>query len=164
MKRINLKANFSYIIITGCLLTTILTSCGSHAPKQDDAFDQVKKVRMLSNDSNFTSKEVLKESMKIEPAKKIEKPDEWTVFKNGIEKKMHQNEKKISEIKSLPGVNTELNKKLQSLEKENDNLKKQMDQYVEEVKVKWETFKASMNHNVNEIDIELNAMKTSNSK
>lgn len=101
MKRINFKANFSYIIITGCLLVTILTSCGPPAPKQDDAFDQVKKVRMLSNDSNFTSKEILKESMKTEPVKKIEKLDDWTVFKNEIEDKIHQNEKKISKIKSL---------------------------------------------------------------
>ena len=164
MKRINLKVNFISVIITSCISVIILTSCGSHAPKQDDAFDQVKKVRMLSNDSNFTSKEIMKESMKTEPVKKIEKPDEWTAFKNEMEKKIHQNEKKISEIKSLPEANAGLNKKLQILEKENDNLRIAMDQYIEEVKVKWETFKTSMNHNVNEIDIELDALKTNNKK
>ncbi len=164
MKQINMKLNFIILIVTNCISVITLTSCGSHTPKQDDAFDQVKKVRMLSNDSNFTSQEILNESMKTEPDKKIEKLDEWTKFRNEMENKIHKNEKKITEIKSLPEANARSNKKLKSLEQENNDLRIAMDQYNEEVKVKWETFKASMNYNVNEIDIELKAMETDNKK
>lgn len=164
MKRMKLKANIFTLITTGCLSATIFISCVSQPQKQDDAFDRIKKVRMLSNDSNFVSKEVINESMKTEPVKKIEKQDEWTKFKNEIENRVHLNEKKISEIRSLPDVNDRLNKKLKSLERDNNDLMIEIDKYNEEVKVKWETFKVSMSHNVNEIDIELNAIKTGNSK
>lgn len=159
-----LKTYFTSIITTGCLLALIATSCGSHQQKPDDAFDRVKKVRMLSNDSNFTSDEILQESLKTEPVKKKEIQDEWTKYKNEMERKIHLNENKIKEIKGFSDTNSGLNKKLASLEKDNNDLRIQMDKYNEEMKVKWENFKTEMNHHVNEIDIELNAMKTVNKK
>lgn len=152
------------MILTGCLSAMILTSCGSHVKKTDDAFDLVKKERMMSNDSNFVSKEIIQESMKTEVVKKNETPDEWTKYKLETEKKILQNENKIKEIRDLPDVNAKLLRKVASLEKDNNDLRIRMDEYKEEVKVKWEMFQASINHNVNEIEIELNAMKTDNKK
>lgn len=155
-----LTENFFSMILTGCLSAIIFTSCGSHVQKADDAFDAVKKERMMSNDSNFVSKEIIQESMKTELVKKNETPDEWTRFKIETEKKIRLNEKKIKEIEGLPNANASLLRKMKSLEKDNNALRIRMDEYNEEVKAKWEMFKASMNHNVNEIDIKLNAMKT----
>ena len=159
-----LNANFISIILAGCLSAMILISCGSHEQKPDDAFDRVKKERMISNDSNFVSKEIIQESMKTELVKKTENLDEWTKFKIEAEKKIHMNEKKIKEIRSLPNVNASLLRKVAILEKDNNDQRMRIDKYNEEVKVKWEMFKASMNHNVNEIGIELNAMKLNNKK
>ena len=51
-----------------------------------------------------------------------------------------------------------------SLEKDNNDLRKNMDQYKEEVKVMWENFKTKMNHDVNEIHIELKDIKLNNVK
>lgn len=160
-----LKVNFISIIITGCLSVMIITSCGSHVKKTDDAFDRVKKERMMSSDSSFVSEAVIQESMKTElPMKKIETPDEWTKFKLETERKIRQNENKIKEIRGLPDINASLRRKVTNLEKVNNDLKIRMEQYKEEVKVKWEMFQASMNHNVNEINIELNALKTDTKK
>jgi len=156
-----LTEKFFSMILTGCLSAIIFTSCGSHVQKADDAFDAVKKERMMSNDSNFVSKEIIQESMKTtELVKKNETPDEWTIFKIETEKKIRLNEKKVKEIEGLPGASASLLRKVTSLEKDNNALRIRMDEYNEEVKMKWEKFKASMNHNVNEIDIKLNAMKT----
>ena len=159
-----LKANFTTIILTSCLLVLITTSCGSHKQKPVDAFDLVKKERMMTADSSFVSKEVIQESMKTEPVKKIETPDEWTKFKNGMEKKIRKNENTIKEIEGLPELNASLRRKVTNLKKANSDMRIRMDEYKEEVKTKWEMFQASMNHTINEIDIELNSLKADNKK
>ena len=155
-----LNGKIAVIIITCWLSVIIISSCGSHVKKPDDAFDLVKKERMMSNDSGFVSKEIIQESMKTEQVKKTEVLDEWTKFKLETEKKIRLNENKIKKIRDLSDINGSLRKKLTKLEKDNNNLKSRMDEYNEEVKAKWEMFKASMSHNANEIGIELDAVKT----
>jgi len=144
--------DFTTIILICCLSITITTSCGSHVKKTDDAFDLVKKARMLSEDSSFVSEKVIKESMKTVIVKKYEAPDEWTQLKNETEKKIRLNARKIKALKELPDVNARLLRKVESLEKNNN----------EEEKVKWEMFKASISHQSNEISLDLSAIKTDN--
>jgi len=154
--------DFTTIILICCLSITITTSCGSHVKKTDDAFDLVKKARMLSEDSSFVSEKVIKESMKTVIVKKYEAPDEWTQLKNETEKKIRLNARKIKALKELPDVNARLLRKVESLEKNNNELRTKMDEYKEEEKVKWEMFKASISHQSNEISLDLSAIKTDN--
>ena len=158
--KMTLNQNITLTIFLGCLLGIIITSCGSHVKKPDDAFDLVKKERMMSNDSSFVSKEIIQESMKTELVKKTEILDEWTKFKLETEKKIRLNEIKIKKIRDLTDLNGNLRRKLTKLEKDNDNLKSRLDEYNEEVKARWEMFKASISHSANEICIELDAVKT----
>jgi hypothetical protein len=158
--KMTLNQNITLTIFSGCLLGIIITSCGSHVKKPDDAFDIVKKERMMSNDSSFVSKEIIQESMKTELVKKTEILDEWTKFKLETEKKIRLNEIKIRKIRDLTDINGNLRRKLTKLEKDNDNLKSRLDEYNEEVKARWEMFKASISHSANEIGIELDAVKT----
>jgi hypothetical protein len=153
------KAISITIILSSFLSVLFLTSCGSHKQKVDDAFDRVKKERMLLADTNFVSKEIIQESMKTAPVKTKETLDEWTKFKIETENKIRLNGTKIKEIKALPNANARLLKQVADLEKNNNDLKIEIDKYNEEVKVKWELFKVSMNHHVNEIGIELDALK-----
>jgi len=138
----------------------MIMSCGPRVQKPDDAFDLVKKERMMSSDSNFASKEIIQASMKTEIVKKIETPDEWTIFKLETEKKIRSNENIIQGIKAIPDLNPSTRRKLTSLEKDNNNLKMSLNEYPEEVKAKWKAFKSSLSHNANEIDLELIALKT----
>ena len=151
-------------IVIGCLSVMILASCGSHEQKGDDAFERVKEKRMLSKDSNFIPKIIIQEPKKPVLEKKKENPDEWTKYKYEIEKKINTNENKIKEIRELPNVNANLLRKVTNLEKTNNDLRMKMDEYNEAEKVKWEKFKVSMNHSVNEIGIELKSMKIDNKK
>ncbi|MFA9390130.1 MAG: hypothetical protein ACERKD_10000 [Prolixibacteraceae bacterium] len=153
------KINFILIIATGYLLMLCSCSSSQREQKQDDAFDRVKKVRMLSNDSSFVSDEVIQESMKTELAPIIETPDMWTTYTNELEKKIRKNENKIKEIKALSKENKSLLRKLNSLENDNNNLRFELAKYIEEAKLNWEMFKTSMNHHVNEINIELKTLK-----
>jgi len=46
------------------------------------------------------------------------------------------------------------------LEKDNNNLRSQMDEYNEKMKVSFDKFKTTINHDVDEIDIKLKDIDT----
>lgn len=143
----------------------MVASCGTNELKSDGAFEQVKKERMLNKDSNIVSKAIIvQEPEKREVVKKNENLDEWEKFKIEMEIKIHVNEDKIKEIKALPNVKSNVNRKVKNLEKENNELRKKIDEYSEDEKMRWETFKVSMNHNANQINIDLNSLKINNKK
>lgn len=159
-----LKTNFIAIIITGYLSVMILSSCGSHSKKTDDAFDSVKKEKMLTEDSILIRDALKQEPTNAVVVKKNEIQDEWTKYKIETERKIYTNENIIREIRALPKVNANMLRKVASLEKENNDLRIKMDEYNEEVKERWENFKTGMNHDVNEIGIKLKAIKITHKK
>lgn len=158
------SATFNSIIISCCLSLTIFASCESPEQKTGDAFELVKEEKMMAKDSFIAEKEITKVATKVEILMKNESVDEWKKFKFETEKKILKNENKIKEIKGIPDSNNKLYRKVTTLEKDNNDLRKQMDEYNEEMKVKWESFKVKINHNVNAIEIELQDIKVNNIK
>ena len=160
----NLKSNF--ILIIGCSLLTGVISCESHEQKADEAFEMVKEEKKLTKDTLLTIQDITVEEKKTDVVKEKEKEhlSEWDKFKSETEKKILLNEDLIKEIKGKSNANAKLLKTMVSLEKDNNDLRKNMDQYKEEVKVMWENFKTKMNHDVNEIHIELKDIKLNNVK
>lgn len=156
--------NFFSRIVTVCFSVMILVSCESHEQEKDNAFEQVKEEKMTANEniSDSVIKEIVEEPKKLGSAMKNENPDEWTKFKIDTEKKIRTNENKIKEIKGIPNADSKLLRTILSLEKDNNDLRKQMDEYHEEMKMKWENFKTKINHDVNEIGIELKDIKINN--
>lgn len=156
-----MNTNFTSMIITGCFSAMILVSCESHEQKADDAFERVKEEKMMSKDSNSISKEIIQEPKFVTKNASLngevgqENPDEWAKFKMETENKILANENKIKEIKGIPNTNAKLLKKVTFLEKDNNDLRRQMNEYSKEMKSKWENFKAKMNQDVNEIGIQL---------
>ena len=57
-----------------------------------------------------------------------------------------------------------MSKKIARLEDDNNDLKKQMVVYNEEVKLKWEKYREKMKQDLNEIDIELKDLASNNKK
>ncbi|MDP1745763.1 MAG: hypothetical protein Q8L90_09310, partial [Bacteroidota bacterium] len=112
----------------------------------------------------IAEKEITKVPTKVEVVIKNESVDEWKKFKFETEKKILVNENKIKEIKGIPDSNTKLYRQVTTLEKNNNDLRKQMDEYNEEMKVKWESFKVKINHDVKEIGIELQDIQVNNKK
>lgn len=163
-----MNTNFISKIISGCFLLLILVSCESREQKTDDAFERVKEEKMMSKDSNNISKKII-QNTKPEPSNKNVRvgqgnSDEWLQFRMETENKILRNEKMIKAIKIIPAEDSGLllYRKVIRLEKENNDLRRQMDEYNEEMKVRWENFKMKMDHDANEIAIELKDIKTSN--
>ncbi|MES2397444.1 MAG: hypothetical protein V4549_15650 [Bacteroidota bacterium] len=157
-------ANFTSIIISFCFSLMIFVSCESPEQKTDEAFEHVKEEKMMAKDSFIAEKEITKVPTKVEIIMKNESVDEWKKFKSETEKRILINENKIKEIKGIPDSNTKLYRQVTTLEKDNNDLRRQMDEYNEEMKVKWESFKVKINHDVNEIGIELQDIQVNNKK
>jgi hypothetical protein len=141
-----------------------LFSCGNRVDKHTEAFDLVKKERMMSGDTGFVSKETILRAMKTEPPQDDKISDEWTNFKIETENKISSNEIKIKKIKFLSYTNSSLYQKLTRLEGNNRDLKERLKKYENEVNLKWKTFKISMTDTVNEIDINIDNINSSQLK
>lgn len=157
-------SNFIAMIMAGCLFVNILVSCASHEQNPDNAYEIVKVEKMALGHETNNEKIIIEEPKKIESVKKSSCQDEWTLYKVEIDKKILSNENKVRLLKSMPDANAKMLRNVASLEKDNNGLKRMMDEYNEEIKVKWENFKTKMSHHVNEIDIELKDLAINNKK
>jgi hypothetical protein len=153
-----MSLNFKYLLPACTFIVLSIVACESHIQGADDAFDQVKEEKSKIQSSPTTTQDVKKEPVKLELVTVTQAVDEWTVFKISIEKKISLNELKIKELKASPDANSKLLKKIAALEEDNRNILKEMNDYNEEVKLKWETFKATVNHTIKEIDIEISGI------
>ncbi len=146
------------------MLLPLLPACESHEKKVDDAFDREKKARVEYSDTatvycNPNVAEVTKVVMVTDTV------SEWTLFKTAIEKKIYQSENRIRELKAADKQvqnQARYAKQLTRLEQKNNDLRKRMNDYNEEVSIKWEKFKSGMNHDLDEVGIELRDVKINN--
>jgi hypothetical protein len=157
----NFRTGFFPSKLTCIVCLIIIASCGSHKQKGDEAFDLVKKEKMLSNDSDLIRKALIQEKTTSQ-TKKNEPQDKWTIYKVETEKKIQTNENTIREIRTKSKSNANLIRKVSTLEKENNNLRIQMDKFNDEMTLKLENFKNMMNNDVNDIGIQLKVLKTGN--
>ena len=168
-RAMTLKTTIVSTVIIGCLSVILLVSCKSHEQKTDDAFEQIKEEKKLTNDSDkinnamvVEKSKVLPDSGKVIPQTKKAIPDERTQFKIETTKKIETNQSKIKQMKASPDAG--MSRKVTSLEKDNNNLMIKMDEYNKDEKMKWELFKANINQDVNEIGIELKTININNKK
>ena len=140
------------------VLMVILSSCESHEKKVDDAFERVKKTKTNIKDTIEIATKSVTTIEKIKVVVKNETVDEWILFKNETEKRIKGSEAQIKELKEQKNMaknKAKFDKQMTRLEQKNNDLRKRMNDYNEEVKVKWEKFKVGVNHDIDEIRIEL---------
>lgn len=154
--------HFISISILSCFCGILVISCESHEQKADHAFELVKEEKMMFPDSANIDQEIIEEPTKVAFVKKNETLDEWNIFRVEVEKKIRTNELAIKEIKNMSNADLKLLKKMTSIEQDNNDVIKKMDEYKEEEKVRWENFKTTINHNTQEISIELKDIKLNN--
>lgn len=151
----NIFKNPTSLLYAACSSAILLAACQPHETKGDAAFERVKAEKLLTEDSSLVNEAMTAEPIKKEAARTIEAPDQWTLFRNATEKKILANEQAIKALKKIPDTNAKWRKQVASLEESNHALRKQLDVYHEEAKLKWENFKATMDHDVNDIGITL---------
>ncbi|MCX6351398.1 MAG: hypothetical protein NTX03_06025, partial [Bacteroidetes bacterium] len=108
-----------------------------------------------------------KEAEKIRVVYKNIMMDEWAIYKVEIENRIKTGDVKIQELKfrkDFPENKNKFNRQITRLEKRNNDLRKKMDNYHEEVKAKWEKFKVSMANDIDGVAIELKDVTLDNKK
>lgn len=159
-----MKVKNYLLLLSGLFMVLFFTSCESHERKVDDAFERVKEAK---KDFIDTAAICINEnkSEKIKVIYKNEITDAWALFKNETENKIKQSENKIKELKERRNHSenkSKFDKQIIRLEQKNNDLRKKMNDYNEEVKAKWENFKVEMNHDIDEIEIELKDVTINN--
>jgi hypothetical protein len=158
-KNKRIKNRIIPMVIVGCLGSIAMASCQSHEQKAD-AFTKVKEGRILYADSEIA----LTEPKQIEVIKTVETPDEWSRYKIETEKQIAINEKKIRGIKGTPNADAKLFKKVSDLEQENTDLRRQLNEYAELLRINLADFKAKMNKDLDAINSDLNDIAASTRK
>ncbi len=150
--------SYNKILITICCATAILLmSCGTHGQKPEEAFEKAKLIRIQSTDKTSALVEI--PVPKKQPVlKNTAKLDEWSLYKIETEKIFSLNRTKIKGIRKIANVKDNFLRKLKGLESDNIDLKTKMDEYLEEEKTKREMFMVQINHDANQIGIELNTV------
>ncbi len=163
-----MKTHFVTQLIIILVLLLSLVSCESHEQKTDVAFENFKEGKLsqkedvaIPEDTSEKRAVIIKTPIKVQ--KTTEGENDWTKFKCEIEKKIIKNEIQINEIKAKANLTTKELKKASSLEKENNDIRRKMDEFKEDEKMKWEKFKLTIDQDVNDINVELkdiNSTKT----
>ena len=162
-----MKTNSIFKIITICFAILILDSCESHVKKADDDFSlykenkkQHKEIVPITKEITPEPKKIVQEPKKMHQEKISENLDVWTTFKKLTIEKISANETEIDKLRNSPTTTAKVLKKVSALENENNDFRRQMDEYNEKMKVSFENFKTAINHHVDEIDIKLKDIET----
>lgn len=128
----------------------IVTSCKSPSQKAEDAKENVQDAREDLNDAKKDANTAVV---------KAANDEEWKAFKIDADAKIKKNELRISELKSKlkkPGKGLDDADKLRidALEKRNDELKSQLNDY-EKNKTDWASFTGKFNEDMNQLENEL---------
>ncbi len=135
---------FFYLILTLNCILVFLSACESHEQKADEAFDRVKEEKRVEMNNPVKSIDSVPPVEKIKIKSTNKNLDEWMQFKNEMEKVIAKNEIKIKEIRKQSNSNAKTFRKLAGLEKDNNDLLKQMNEYQIEIESRWKNFKIQL--------------------
>jgi hypothetical protein len=146
-----MKKSLLTIALTTLIIGTLITSCNSSAEKVEDAAEKVddatEDLKSAKEDFNY----------------------EYNKFKVESEQRMLDNEFKIAELKASKiklkkEAKTEYDKTIADLEQKNSNMRTKLNDYKEEGKDKWESFKREFNHDMDELGSALKNLANNNVK
>lgn len=128
----------SILILSTLLTASLLTACFSSGEKLDNAEKEVTEANKALEEANKEYLEDVK-AYKAETEKTIEKNKERIA------------DLKLQAAKEKENIRAENLKKIEELERQNNNLKGKLFDYREENKDKWNTFKSEFSHDMDEL-------------
>jgi len=155
-----MKKSILTLAVAGMLIVGIIfTGCQSSSQKESSAQNKVNEARQDLKDAQNDAKT---------EAQKVAGAEEWKEFKNDSEIKIRNNEIRIAELKAKmkkPGTTLDpiYEKRIDTLEKKNRELKARVDNY-EKSQSDWETFKREFNHDMDELGQALKDFAVDNKK
>jgi hypothetical protein len=135
-----------YILaITTLIVTFLITACESSSKKVEDAQKKVEQTKVNAIAANIELNQARKDSI-----------SNYKQFKKESEDRIIAQEKSIAEFKARIAKEKKANraeyeKKLVQLEQKNSDLRKKLNEYKDEGKGKWISFKIEFNHDMDEL-------------
>jgi len=161
------KIYSSLKIIAIATLAIVFVQCESHEQKADTAFESYKNdktsIDMLT--TMISETELTNDTMKKIPEINTELKKqvrnqtlttEWSIYKTECENKIKENEKLIKQTTKLLKSDEKSLRRIANLEKENNDIKKEIVDYEEEMKLSLAGFKSKMNKATFDIKNQLN--------
>lgn len=146
-----------FLLVFG--LCAALVACESNENKAEEAFEQVRDSMTAKGDSTaYADSNVELPKQKAKPAITHVVLSEEARFAKETEATINSNEVLIKELKGTPD-NAKLLKKISQVEKDNAALRLEMAAYLAEVKLRWETHKATTLEELSKIEAELKTLK-----
>ena len=140
------------------LVLTALAAVGLLGCKQDAArdVDQVREAKDKQAEA----------TLEYEQAKSAD-TSEYAKLKAGTKKIIADNERRIAEFRlsikdKTAGERTRLNERIESLEARNEELRKDLDRFGDRADERWDSFKARVNKNVEDIRRDIDDLRNDN--
>lgn len=168
----NFKSKIIAIFLI-CTSAVMFVSCESKEQSSDFAYDRVKEEKMMSNDNlNYEDGIAIDSNSKIQETKFISPQiyskktniDQWIKFKTETENKLLSNERQIQKIKNNTNSNAKQLKKALNLEEDNNDLKKQLDEFNLERKSMLEKCMIRIDKDMLDLTSKLNVITIENKK
>jgi hypothetical protein len=162
-----MKNHSTFVKASFIIIGIFLVSCESHE-QNVDAFEVLKNEKLNSSEVKDTVIQITdtvfiaKNNSQVNTKEPVVKVDEFNLFKVQTEQKISSNELKIKELKSKKNISAKASRTIISYEKDNNNLRQLMVNYIQEEKVRWATFKAEINQEVSTITLGLKDAEISN--
>ena len=155
-----MKKAISILAISIFIAGTVSVGCQSTDKKAD-----------VTEENN---QEVQKDAMNAEydaavQEQKAANAGEWQDFKDKTNAAIEANEIRIAELKvkmkhTEKSIDATYSKNIEILEQRNKDLKVRMDNFKNDAKSDWESFKRELDHDVNELDQALKDFRVNNKK
>lgn len=128
-----------------CIVGTVLTGC-QNTSKEEAAQDNVENARENLDDAKG----------ELTDARKAATQEEWEAFKASTNATINENEMKIADMKARmkktgSSIDAQYDKKIEALEQKNDDIKIKLENYKNDSKSDWESFKEEYNRDMNEL-------------
>ncbi len=145
------KTVFIPMVAMFCI-ATLFTSCKPNTKEVQDAQENVQQA---------------KEDLIV--AKKQANAEEWQNFKDEVNIVIEKNDAKIAELKKQikktgKDANAEYDRKIDTLEKKNEELKLKIENYKNDADSDWQSFKREFNHDMDELGKALKDLTVNNKK
>jgi predicted RNase H-like nuclease (RuvC/YqgF family) len=150
-----MKVTISILALATLMAGAMLTSCQSSAKKAENARDNLQEAK----DNVIEAKQELNQALN----------DSIQQFKKDSKEKISNNEKIIAEFKariakSEKATKVKYEKTVAELEQKNNDLKKKLENYMDEGQDKWTSFKSEFNHDIDELGLALKDLTVKNLK
>ena len=152
-----------FTLLFSCASIFVISfSCESHDESVDSAFDNLREDRLASTDSGapyqpFVDKRVDKND---KPSNEFENLDGWNKFKTAFEKSADTNAKQVKIMKTIAGLSVENYRKVTKLEKENNDLLTQVNDFADNDAVETAKFWTEMEKKMSDVTTALDELNT----